>query len=137
MTKRNIFKAHQERLRAAGLLVLRLAAGGLMLSHGIPKLMKWGTLSDRFPDPFGVGSPASLALAIFAEVGCSALLVVGLFTRLATVPLMVTMLVAALMIHGDDPWSKKELAVVYLLMYATLAMTGPGRFSLDARRKTD
>ena len=32
--------------------------------------------------------------------------------------------------------AKKELALVYLLMYASLAMTGPGRFSLDERRKT-
>ena len=79
-----------------------------MLSHGIPKLMNWGSLSDTFPDPFGVGSALSLALAIFAEVGCSALLVVGLFTRLATVPLIVTMLVAALLIHGDDPWPRRS-----------------------------
>ena len=45
---------------------------------------------------------------------------------------MVTMLVAALIIHGDDPWAKKELALLYFFPFAALFLTGAGRYSLDA-----
>lgn len=115
-----------------GLLVLRLGFGGLMLTHGIPKLMNYSTLATQFPDPIGMGSQISLLLAIGAEVGCSLLLILGLFTRLATLPLIITMLVAALIVHGADPFAKKEAALTFLISYVTLLMTGPGRFALDA-----
>jgi putative oxidoreductase len=42
------------------------------------------------------------------------------------------MLVAAFVVHGDDPWSKKELALLYAIPFLTLGLTGPGRFSIDA-----
>ncbi len=122
-----------------GLLVLRLGTGGFMLfAHGAKKLADYPELSERFSDPLGVGAPTSLALAIFAEFFCSLLVMAGAATRLAVVPLIITMLVAALIIHGDDPWSNKEFALLYALPFVTLGLTGAGRFSVDAwwqRRK--
>ncbi|MBF2055476.1 MAG: DoxX family protein [Candidatus Sericytochromatia bacterium] len=115
-----------------GLLLLRLSLGSLMLTHGLPKLQRFSELSQTFPDPIGLGSGFSLLLAVGAEVGCSLLLIFGAFTRLATIPLAVTMLVAALVIHGSDPFAKKELALLYLFPYLTLLLTGPGRFALDS-----
>ena len=76
----------------------------------------------------------SLALTVFAEVLCSGLLMVGLFTRLATMPLLITMLVAVFIVHGADPLGKKEPALLYGLVYATLFFTGPGKYSVDGRR---
>ena len=115
--------------RDAGLLLLRLFAGGLMLvMHGLPKLLSFGDLLDSFPDPLGVGSAASLTLAVFAEVLCALAVVLGIGTRAAAVPLLVTMLVAAFIVHGADPWSKKELALVYAGMFATLVLLGGGRW---------
>ncbi len=126
----------RELLDDVGLLLLRLGLGaGMALGHGMRKLENFGELSERFADPFGMGSAASLALAVFAEVGCSALLIFGLMTRLASVPLMITMLVAVFMVHGDDPWARKELAAAYLLGYVVILLTGAGKFSLDARSK--
>ncbi|MFA5507600.1 MAG: DoxX family protein [Vulcanimicrobiota bacterium] len=116
-----------------GLLVLRVAFGLGMMVHGIQKVNNFETLSQVFPDPLGVGSAMSLSLAIFAELFCSILLVVGLFTPLALVPLGITMLVAIFVAHGDDPWSKKELAFTYLSVYAALLCSGPGKLSLDYR----
>lgn len=116
-----------------GLLLLRLGVGGGMaFGHGWGKLMSWPTLSAKFPDPLGVGPSASLSLAIFAELFCSLAIMLGFATRLSVIPLIVTMLVAAFVIHGADPWQKKELAVLYLFPFLTLVFTGPGRFSLDA-----
>lgn len=113
------------------LLLLRLTFGLMMMVHGWQKLSKFSQLSEVFPDPFGMGSTLSLAAAIFAELGCSALLILGLGTRLALVPLIITMLVAIFVAHGADPWQKKELAVAYLAVYATLMVAGPGRYSAD------
>jgi putative oxidoreductase len=118
-------------LSSAGLLILRVAFGGMMLVHGIPKLMGFGAMAGQFPDPLGMGSQLSLILAIGAEVGCSLLLILGLGTRFAAVPLAITMLVALFAVHANDPWKVKELAAVYLAAYASLVFTGPGQFSLD------
>ena len=119
-----------------GLLALRLGVGGMMLlGHGWPKLSKFSALADKFPDPLGVGSQLSLIMAVFGEVFCAALLMLGLLTRLAAIPFLTTMLVAAIIIHGGDPWAKKELALLYAVPAVTLLLTGPGGLSLDAWRR--
>lgn len=118
-------------LTSTGLLLLRVAIGCLMLVHGIQKVMAFNQLSSSFPDPLGMGSQFSLISAIGAEVGCSLLLIVGLGTRFAAVPLAFTMVVALFLVHAKDPWQMKELAAVYLSVYASLVFTGGGEFSLD------
>lgn len=116
-----------------GLLLLRLCSGGFMLfAHGLPKLLGWAERSQRFFDPFGLGPAPSLALAIFAEVGCSLAIMAGFRTRLATIPLLVTMFVAAFMANAGEPWAKQELAMTFAVMFATLLLTGAGRWSADA-----
>jgi putative oxidoreductase len=119
-------------LTSSGLLLLRLTFGTMMLlGHGWAKLTGFGEMAGQFADPIGLGSTTSLILVILAEVGCSVLIVLGLATRLAVIPLAVTMAVAVFIVHADDPWSKKELAAVYLSGFATLFLTGAGRFALD------
>ena len=81
-------------LLSVGLLVLRVAIGGLMLVHGIQKVMGYGEMVEKFPDPIGMGSQLSLIAAIGAEAGCSLLLIFGLGTRLAAIPLAFTMAIA-------------------------------------------
>jgi putative oxidoreductase len=118
---------------AIALLLLRLGAGGMLLAgHGWEKLVSFPDKSAAFPDPLGVGSPLSLSLAVFAEVACSLLVVLGVRTRLAAVPPLVTMLVAAFVVHAGDPWAKKELALLYALPFLTLVIVGGGRYSVDA-----
>ena len=116
---------------SVGLLILRLGFGAYMLTHGIPKLMGFSEMASKFPDPIGLGSQLSLSLAIAAEVGCSLLLILGLFTRLACIPLAFTMIIACLVVHSADPWKAKELATVYLTVYVALAFLGAGKYSLD------
>lgn len=121
----------RECLTSTGLLILRVGIGGLMLVHGIAKIQGFSEMSAAFPDPLGLGSQLSLLLAIGAEVGGSILLIVGLASRLAAVPLAFTMLIALFVVHSADPWNVKELAAAYLLVYVSLLLTGPGSFSLD------
>jgi len=117
-----------------GLLFLRVSIGAFMLlGHGWPKLANFAAKSAHFPDPLGVGNSLSLSLAIVGEVLAPLLIILGLFTRLATVPLIITMVVAAVVVHGGDPWAKKEFALLYALPAIALLFTGGGRYSLDAR----
>lgn len=119
-----------------GLLLLRALAGAMMLPHGWSKLAASGELAGKFPDPIGLGEPTSLALAIFAEFFCALLVIIGLGTRVAAIPLIVTMLVAAFVVHGADPFAKKELALLYAAAFLPLLFTGAGEYSVDAKLTT-
>lgn len=79
-----------------------------------------------------MGATFSLILAVFAEVVCSILIGLGLLTRLASIPLIITMLVASFMIHATDPFAKKEFALLYLLVYLVVFVIGSRKYSLDA-----
>jgi len=119
-------------LKDWGLLVLRLGVGlTMMISHGWGKLGRLGDDPIKFADPFGLGVAITLGLAVFAEFFCSIAIILGFMTRLATIPLAFTMLVAIFIIHADDPWQKQEFALIYLIPYLTLLLTGPGRISID------
>lgn len=113
-------------------LILRLTLGLLMLSHGIPKLINLINGNMEFGDPIGIGAPASLILTVFAEVLCSLLIVIGLWTRLALIPLIITMAVAVFIIHINDSLGTMEPALMYLLSYCALFLLGSGNFSIDA-----
>ena len=114
------------------LLVARVGIAALMLTHGIPKMMMlFSGAPVQFPPVMGLSAELSLCLAVFAEVFCSALLLAGFATRLATIPLIITMLVAVLFIHAADPFAKQEPAFQYLLVYIVLLFTGSGKFSMD------
>ncbi|HLU90492.1 MAG TPA: DoxX family protein [Cyclobacteriaceae bacterium] len=114
------------------LLMIRIGIAALMLNHGIPKLlMLFSGAPVEFPAVLGMSPELSLTLAVFSEVLCSLLILFGLGTRLAVIPLIVTMLVAVFYVHWNDPFAKQELGLLFLLVYATLLQTGSGRYSLD------
>ncbi len=114
------------------LLLVRLGIAALMLTHGIPKLMMLVSGAPvQFPTVMGMSAKLSLGLAVFAEVFCSAFILTGFATRLATIPLIITMLVAIIFIHAADPIAIKEPALHYLLVYAVLLFAGSGKYSVD------
>lgn len=113
-------------------LVLRIIGGGFMLKHGWPKLQKILAGDFGFADPIGLGPELSLILTVAAEFGGALLLLIGLGTRLVSIPLMFTMIVAAFVVHGPDPFGKKELALMYFGVYFALFLLGSGKFSVDA-----
>lgn len=114
------------------LLLVRVGVGSFMLTHGIPKLSRLTSGEEiKFADPFGLGPAVSLALTVFAEVICSILIILGLGTRLASLPLIVTMLVAALHAHAKDPFGTKEKPLLFLLIFIVLLVFGSGKYSVD------
>ena len=111
------------------LLLLRIFVGIMMLTHGVAKIENFSALKANFPDPVGLGAGFSLLLITCAEVGCSLLVIVGLVTRLAVIPLIVGMCVAAF--FPGFTMAASELALLYLSIYITLLIAGPGEYSLD------
>ncbi len=112
-------------------LIARLFFGGLMLTHGWPKLMKVIAGDWTFADPLQIGVELSLGLTVFAEVICSIALIIGWKMRWFVIPLIITMVVAAFVVHGADSLSDKEPALLYLGGFIVLALLGPGKISLD------
>lgn len=121
----------------AAAFVLRLWFGGAMLwLHGWFKVTNFSSLTSKFVDPFGIGQTATLALVVFAEVGCAGLLVLGLFTRAAALVLAFTMAMAFYVGHGaklTGMGNDGEMAFLFLGAFVALFLAGGGRFSLDAK----
>ena len=115
------------------LLLLRVGSSLMMLTHGWPKIANFSEYLNRFADPLGLGPALSLQGAIFAEFFCAILVALGLLTRVAVIPLIFTMAVAAFIVHGGDPFGDKELSLLYLVIFAILFITGPGKYSLDKK----
>ena len=115
-----------------GVFLLRVSVSLMMLSHGISKALEYDTLVQTFPDPLNLGSKVSMQLILFAEIGCSVLLILGLLGRVASATLFFAMFVAAIVHHFHDPWSMRELSLLYAAVYAALTLTGPGSPSIDA-----
>jgi putative oxidoreductase len=113
-------------------LLLRLVFGTAMLAnHGYGKLVHFADRKDRFVDFLGMGSPATLALVIFAEFFCAIFIILGLFTRLAAVPLIVAMGYAFFVSNSGNLFGDGESAALFLTVFVALVLCGPGRISVD------
>ncbi|MBL7703001.1 MAG: DoxX family protein [Ferruginibacter sp.] len=116
----------------AAMLVLRLGLGILMMHAGYNKLVNFGEMQHKFINFMGMGTTASLALVVFAEFFCSLFLILGLFTRLAAIPLIITMCVALFKAHNGEVFGDGQTATLYLTGYIVLLLVGPGRVSVDS-----
>ena len=115
-----------------GLLIFRIGIAGLMLTHGTPKLIRFfGSEEITFADPLGLGQVFTFSFAVFAEFICAVLVLLGLGTRLAVIPLILTMGVAALLVHASDGFRVQELPLLFLFGFLLLFFTGSGKYSLD------
>lgn len=119
-------------LKDIGLAILRIGISAMMLVHGYGKLQMLIN-GEEFGNPIGIGATPSLFLTVIGEFVCPILIIIGLKTRLAAIPAAITMAVAAFIVHGADPFQKKELALLYLVVFIVIALTGPGKFSIDKK----
>ncbi len=114
------------------MLIARLALGILMMDHGYDKLIHFSEYSHQFINFLGMGKTLSLALVVFAEFFCSLFLILGLFTRLATIPLIITMCVVIFSINNGKVFMQHESPALYLTGFLVLLIIGPGRISVDS-----
>lgn len=120
-------------MRDLGLLLLRAGLGIAMIyGHGYPKLMKVINGNMEFANPIGIGQAPTLILATISEVAFPILVIIGLRTRLASIPVALTMAVAFLIFHANDPFGgSKEMALLYLIGFVSISLLGPGKYSID------
>ncbi len=110
-----------------GLLFMRVSVSLLLLQvHGLPKLMHWSVEVQRIEDPFGLGGTLTLGLAVFAEVICPVLLILGVWARLACLPILAVLAVAVLFVHPEWSLEQGQFAWLLMILFAGLAITGPG-----------
>ena len=131
----NTLKAF-EKLDFVPLLLLRLYLFYVLWFAGIGKIDSFdkfsgylGTLGVPFPDIF-------TWLVVITEAGGAALLLIGLFVRWATIPLLVVMFFAGYLVHYQNGWPHEangiEFAAIYSLMLLSLLCFGGGKYlSLD------
>lgn len=118
-----------------GLLIFRVVFGLVLIyGHGFEKLtVIFSGQEIQFMDPIGIGASTSYFLAAFAEGICGMLLVLGLFSRIATSILSMNFLVIFIF-HAfmlGDGFAILELRFFYLFSFIALTLTGPGKLSLD------
>lgn len=114
------------------LLLFRITLSLFFLTHGLPKLERLIQGNGAtFSDPLGIGNNLSLILAVVGEVVAPVLIIFGLMTRLAAIPPIITMFVAAFIVNGGEPFKSMEMALLYLVGFALILLLGPGRYSID------
>ena len=121
-----------------GLLLLRIIGGLMMVyNHGWSKITadpeKWNRLGHALTDLIGLEFLSTFFgfMAAFSESVCALLIIIGLFTRPASILLFFTMFVAMMnhIIDNEMP----ELAIMYCLLSLVLIVSGPGNYSLDQK----
>lgn len=112
------------------LLTVRIFFGVLFFMHGLEKMVNFQYLSETYPSVFGFGSYMTLMVTIFCEFCCSIFLISGLLVRIMVLPMIAAMAVAFFDIH-DAMMPEGELALIYMITFLILYLTGPGRYSLD------
>ena len=123
---------------SSGLLILRIIGGLMMVyNHGWGKITagpeKWNRLGHALTDFIGLEFLSIFFgfMAAFSESVCALLIVIGLFTRPASILLFFTMFVAIMnhIIDNEMP----ELAIMYCLLSLVLIVSGPGYYSFDKK----
>ncbi|MBL0153999.1 MAG: DoxX family protein [Chitinophagaceae bacterium] len=122
---------YTDRSVTLALFLLRLVFGGLMMVHGYDKLTHFNSMARMMPDPFHLGSTVTMSLAVFAEFFCAALVVLGLLTRLAAVPVIINMVFALKLGHHWHIAGGGEMATLFLGGFLAILIMGPGKFSVD------
>ena len=112
-----------------GLLLLRVSCSSLFFTHGYSKVLK--IINGDFSDPIGIGPLPSLILTAFAEFIVPIFIIIGWKTRFFCIFPIITMFVAFIFKHDGDPFSKKEKSLLYLILFISLIITGPGKYSID------
>ena len=116
------------------LLILRVITGTVLIHHGFEKLANIENFADAFVRPLHIPFPIFFSyVAAFSEIGGSWLLILGLATRFGALAIVGTISVAiyhALVTSGFNIFLL-ELLLLYFASATSIALTGPGDFSID------
>ena len=123
---------------AMGKLILRLSVAGMMLFHGVAKIMNPGSLDFIGSSLTSMGMPSIIAYGVFVgEIVAPLMIFFGLYTRVGGLIIVVNMIFAILLAHSGDIFSLTkhggwaiELQAFYLSGGLAIAMLGSGKFAI-------
>ncbi|MCK7638346.1 DoxX family protein [Corynebacterium pygosceleis] len=122
-----------------GLLIIRLIFGAILTAHGFQKLflMGPGQTGAAFASMSSLPAPEIMAwIAILVELLGGLALILGVATRIAAIAAAVVMAGAMISVHLPNGFFNTDGGIEYTLMLTAvgvaLAVTGAGRYSLDA-----
>lgn len=114
------------------MLVFRVLVSMSMINtHGMKKLLDFEGTVEHIPDPMGIGGEISAVIAIVANIVAPVFVILGLGTRLATLPILSVTLMGFFIVHGNDPWPIRDVPLMYSLSYLLILFLGAGKYSLD------
>ncbi|MBO9202695.1 MULTISPECIES: DoxX family protein [Niastella] len=129
--KRLLSTACSETAFNIAVLIIRATFGLLLLmNHGIDKLKHFAEKQSSFPDPLHIGHMPTLMLALFAEVFCTVFIVLGLFTRIMAIPVVINFAVIVFIVNKGYT-GPAETGVLYLAAFFSVLLMGPGKYSID------
>ncbi|NQZ45237.1 MAG: DoxX family protein [Flavobacteriaceae bacterium] len=131
--KNKIFSPWANRLTSdISMLFFRVLVSLSMINtHGVKKLLDFEGTVQNIPDPIGVGGEISAVIAIVANIVAPVFIILGLGTRLATLPILSVTLMGLFIVHGNDPWSIRDVPLIYSLAYLLILFMGAGKYSID------
>lgn len=129
---------NQLRNDAMGKLLLRLTVAGLMLFHGVAKIMHPGSLEFIGTSLSSAGMPSALAYGVYiGEVIAPLMILAGFHARIGGLVVVINMLFAIILVHMGDIFSLTqhggwaiELQAFYLLGGLAIVLLGSGRFAI-------
>jgi putative oxidoreductase len=121
-------------------LFMRLFTGVMFMQFGIRQISHFSDLAPTFHSVMGLGGETSLLLMILIEIICSTLIILGLFTRFALIPTIISMVIAEFVLIQDlmmqqtvsfYAWQAIFLPIMFLGIFLFMMLAGPGKISLD------
>lgn len=113
-------------------LFLRLFIGAVLFTEAITKSQQYPWLEGEYPTLWGLSGADIVSLAGVVEAIAGVMITIGLLTRITAGAMAVVMLGAAFLFFPHQTFDQAELKVIYAGIYITLAISGGGRYSLDA-----
>ena len=113
-------------------LILRLVVGGMFIYYGWIKIENYDLYMPMMKSYIGLGGKMSYNLVIVAEFFCGILVAIGLFTRLAILPITFSLYIINFVALADQDFNARNLTLVYLMLCPVVFLLGSGRFSVDA-----
>jgi putative oxidoreductase len=116
----------------AALLFFRVAiASELIIAHGLKKIGIGVVIAEIVPNPLGLPEAINQAFATSANIIMPLFIVLGLFTRIATLPILAVTVTGYFVVHFNDPLLIKDIPFMYSVSFLLIAITGAGKYSLD------
>jgi putative oxidoreductase len=103
----------------------------LIVVHGFKKLGVGVTEAEQIPNPLNLPEVFNHGFAVASSLFFPIFVIVGLFTRLAIVPMLTVTLTGYFVLHWNDSLLVKDVPFMYSVVYLLVLALGPGRYSID------